>query len=117
MPSANANQPILALSSPEGLKFRRLTFDGETYKGSIEAAIRVTGNVTGLTFEDVTIRKLAESIYDDRELPSGHLNNLPILADALEDAGCDNHDILSHCRGPGPHVRGCWVVDLILGKE
>jgi hypothetical protein len=42
---------------------------------------------------------------------------MPILADALQDAGCDNNDILEHCRGPGPHVRGCWVVDLVLGKE
>ena len=43
--------------------------------------------------------------------------DLPILADALEDAGCTDADILSHCRGPGPHVRGCWVVDLLLGKQ
>jgi hypothetical protein len=42
---------------------------------------------------------------------------MPILADALQDAGCDNADILDHCRGPGLHVRGCWVVDLVLGKE
>lgn len=42
---------------------------------------------------------------------------MPILADALQDAGCDNDDILSHCRGPGPHVRGCWCVDLVLDKE
>jgi hypothetical protein len=42
---------------------------------------------------------------------------MPILADALQDAGCDSDDILNHCRGPGPHVRGCWVVDLVLGKE
>jgi hypothetical protein len=41
---------------------------------------------------------------------------MPILADALEEAGCDQPDILAHCRGPGPHVRGCWVVDLVLGK-
>jgi hypothetical protein len=44
-------------------------------------------------------------------------DRLPILADALQDAGCDNADILDHCRGPWPHVRGCWVVDLVLGKE
>ena len=42
---------------------------------------------------------------------------MPILADALEDAGCTNQDILNHCRGGGEHVRGCWVVDLLLGKE
>jgi hypothetical protein len=42
---------------------------------------------------------------------------MPILADALEDAGCDSPDVLSHCRGPGPHVRGCWVADLVLGKS
>jgi hypothetical protein len=41
---------------------------------------------------------------------------MPILADALQDAGCDSEDILAHCRGPGPHVRGCWGVDLVLGK-
>jgi hypothetical protein len=41
---------------------------------------------------------------------------LPVLADALQDAGCDN-DILDHCRGPSPHVCGCWVVDGVLGKE
>jgi hypothetical protein len=43
-------------------------------------------------------------------------DHLGVLADALEDAGCDNAEILGHLRGPGPHVRGCWVVDLILGK-
>jgi hypothetical protein len=43
---------------------------------------------------------------------------MPILADALQDAGCDNDDVLTHCRDTAqPHVRGCWVVDLVLGKE
>ena len=41
---------------------------------------------------------------------------MPILADALEDAGCDDAEVLGHCRAPGVHVRGCWVVDLVLGK-
>ena len=58
------------------------------------------------------IPKLAQMIYDDRR----H-DIMPILGDALEDAGCTDAQILEHCRGPGPHVRGCWVVDLILGKE
>jgi hypothetical protein len=48
--------------------------------------------------------------------PPMNLSLNEILADALQDAGCDNADILGHCRGPGPHVRGCWVVDLVLGK-
>ena len=42
---------------------------------------------------------------------------LAVLADALEDSGCDSADLVSHFRGPGPHVRGCWAVDLLLGKE
>ena len=45
----------------------------------------------------------------------GKFDRLPILADALEEAGCDDADALGHCRGPGPHVRGCWVVDLVRG--
>lgn len=43
--------------------------------------------------------------------------HLPILADALEDAGCDDLDILGHLRGPGQHAHGCWVIDALLGKE
>jgi len=59
-----------------------------------------------------TVVALARQIYDSRDFSA-----MPILADALQDAGCDNEAILDHCRGPGPHVRGCWVVDLLLGKE
>jgi hypothetical protein len=55
---------------------------------------------------------LTRQMYDSREFSA-----MPILADALQDAGCDSADILDHCRGPGPHVRGCWVVDLVLAKE
>jgi hypothetical protein len=58
-----------------------------------------------------TVTSLAQAIYDDRAF-----DRLPILADALEDAGCTNQDILAHCRGGGEHARGCWVVDLLLGK-
>jgi hypothetical protein len=62
---------------------------------------------------------LARAAYDQRELPAGTLDlaRLAVLADALEDAGCDQADLLAHLRGPCPHVRGCWAVDLILGKE
>jgi len=59
-----------------------------------------------------TVRHLAEAIYEERAF-----DRLPILADALEDAGCTSHDVLDHCRQPGEHVRGCWALDLALGKE
>jgi hypothetical protein len=42
---------------------------------------------------------------------------LPILADTLQDAGCEDERLLGHCRGDGPHVRGCWALDLVLGLE
>lgn len=78
----------------------------------------VTLDHAWLTWNDGTVPKLAQAIYDERGLPSGHLDSgrLAILADALEDSGCTDKDILEHCRGPGPHVRGFWVVDLLLGK-
>jgi hypothetical protein len=47
---------------------------------------------------------------------SGDFSALPILADALQDAGCEDEEVLTHCREPAEHVRGCWVVDLLLGK-
>ena len=56
--------------------------------------------------------KLTQAIYEDRAF-----DRMPELAAALEEAGCADEDILGHCRGPGPHVRGCWVVDLILSKD
>jgi hypothetical protein len=58
------------------------------------------------------IQRLAQWAYENRAFGC-----LPILADALEEAGCSDATILSHLRGPGPHVRGCWVVDLILDKN
>jgi hypothetical protein len=55
---------------------------------------------------------LARTMYDDRDFGA-----MPILADALQDAGCEDAAILNHCRDPHQvHVRGCWVVDLVLGK-
>jgi len=65
-----------------------------------------------LVWNDRTVPRLARALYDEKDF-----DNLPILADALEDAGCDDADILRHCREPGEHVRGCWVVDLLLGKS
>jgi len=64
-----------------------------------------------LSWNQGAVVKLAQAIYEDRSC-----HELPILADVLERAGCKDELILSHCRGPGPHVRGCWVIDLLLGK-
>jgi hypothetical protein len=64
-----------------------------------------------LTWQDGTVVRMAEGIYEERRV-----TDLPVLADALEDAGCDNADILNHCRGGGEHVRGCWVIDLLTGR-
>jgi hypothetical protein len=83
--------------------------------------------VVGNPFRPITIdptwltsntRSLAQAAYDERALPSGRLDNarLAILGDALEDAGCTDRAILDHLRGPGPHARGCWAVDLLLDK-
>jgi hypothetical protein len=62
---------------------------------------------------------LAQAAYDHRTLPEGTLApvRLLVLADALEEAGCIDEAIFGHLRGPGPHVRGCWSVDLILTRE
>ncbi len=65
-----------------------------------------------LTWSGGTIPKLAQAIYADRSFDC-----LPVLADALAEAGCTDEALLTHCRGPGPHVRGCWVLDLMLGKD
>jgi hypothetical protein len=58
-----------------------------------------------------TVVAIAREMYESRDFGA-----MPILADALQDAGCDSADILDHCRWPEPHARGCWVVDLVLGK-
>jgi hypothetical protein len=69
-----------------GNPFRPVTFD----------SVRFTAKVVNL----------AKKIYDTRTF-----HRLPVLADALEEAGCTNAEILNHCRGPGPHAKGCWVLD------
>jgi hypothetical protein len=80
---------------------------------------RPTIQAAWLSWSGGTVRHLAEAIYQERSLPEGHLDltRLAVLADALEDAGCADPDLLGHLRGAGPHVRGCWATDLLLGKE
>ena len=64
------------------------------------------------TWLSPAVLRLAETTYGDRAF-----ERMPILGDALEEAGCSNAEILEHCRGPGPHVRGCWLIDLLLRNE
>ncbi|HEV3436705.1 MAG TPA: hypothetical protein VG122_05060, partial [Gemmata sp.] len=59
-----------------------------------------------------TVLALANGIYEEKAF-----DRMPILADALQDAGCDNENILNHCRQPGDHIRGCWAIDLLLAKQ
>ena len=73
---------------------------------------------TSPAWRTAQVMALARVAYDQRELPSGTLDvaRLGVLADALEEAGCADPELLEHLRGPGPHVRGCWVLDLLLGR-
>jgi hypothetical protein len=88
-----------------------------------ERPLRVTivRDIFGNPFRPVTLDPawltstavaVAKGMYESRDF-----SPMPILADALQDAGCTSEDVLSHCRGGGLHVRGCWVVDLVLGKS
>jgi hypothetical protein len=65
-----------------------------------------------LAWNDRTVSRLAQQIYARRAF-----GRLPVLADALEDAGCADRGLLDHLRGPGPHARGCWALDLLLARE
>lgn len=69
-------------------------------------------NTAWLQWNDGTVRKMAQAIYEEAAF-----DRLPILADALEEAGCTEANILLHCRAGGEHVRGCWVIDMLMGKE
>jgi hypothetical protein len=76
-------------------------------------------NPAWLAWNTGTVRRLAEAAYEERVLPAGTLDNarLAVLADALQEAGCDDSGLLEHLRGPGPHVPGCFAIDAILGRE
>jgi hypothetical protein len=91
---------------------------GTTAKRATQAAL--LRDIFGNPFRPVTldptwltptVKALAQAIYEERAFA-----DLPVLADALEEAGCNSQEILSHLRGPGAHTRGCWALDLLLGK-
>lgn len=113
----------LAGSIPKVCAIGAAGVEGDSEAGSRERHVqaRLLRDILGNPFRPVTadprwrtetVVALAAGIYTERAF-----DRMPILADAMEEAGCDHADILSHCRGEGPHVRGCWVIDAILGKE
>jgi hypothetical protein len=90
---------------------------------SLLRCIRPQGGITldpaCLRWRNGTIAKLAQAAYDERQLPAGHLDavRLAVLADALEECGSGDMLMITHLRCPEPHVRGCWPLDLLLGKS
>jgi hypothetical protein len=96
---AEASQQVFLIRELVGNPFREPHLDPACRTGSAHA--------------------LTRAAYDERHMPSGHLDitRLAVLADALEEAGCADADLLAHLRGPGPHVRGCWALDAVLGKQ
>jgi hypothetical protein len=73
---------------------------------------RVAVDPAWLTWRGYLVASMARRIYDERDFAA-----LPVLGDALEDAGCTEAALLGHLRSPGPHVRGCWALDAILGRS
>jgi hypothetical protein len=72
-----------------------------------------------LAWNNGTAVRLAQAAHDERQLPDGTLDacRLAVLADTLLDAGCEDEELLAHLRSVGPHVRGCWAVDVLLGRS
>jgi hypothetical protein len=119
--SSNAYLTYAAVTNPDPASWDSAFLVSRVAEEKVQADIlrclfgnpfrRVAIDPGWLRWNDATVPKVAQAIYDDRAF-----DRLPILADALEEAGCANAEMLRHCRGPGPHARGCWVVDLVLGK-
>jgi hypothetical protein len=105
----------------EGLRVIRIQDRPPEFFEELAAQADLLRDIVGNPFHEVAfdpvwltsdVLALARGIYEDRAF-----DRMSILADALQDAGCDSDDILIHCREPREHVRGCWVVDLVLGKD
>lgn len=78
----------------------------------VEGSVETVLTPEMLAWNDGTLGKLAHKMYQSRKF-----KGMPVLADALEEAGCTNEEVLNHCRKEKYHTRGCWVCDLILGKS
>jgi hypothetical protein len=122
--AANIATADVVLAADQSLWYSMAHFgadDDTLYLAGLRLRWTMLRDIVGNPFRPVTPERswltatmvsLATAIYNERAF-----DRLPILADALEDAGCTNEEILNHCRQPGEHVRGCWVVDLVLNKN
>lgn len=130
--SAYAERAVAWLAVPDEVRASEVVneidhalLDVETSQRATTALLRdVFGNpfrpvVLGPACQTPVVLSLSQAAYDERVLLSGELEpaRLAVLADALEEAGYADDTILSHLRSPGPHVRGCWALDAILGKQ
>ena len=112
---------VLQVLESRGFHSFRGEYDWHASSRLGKLQLQLLRDIFGNPFRPVTVdprwrtadtAPLARGIYEDRAF-----DRLPLLADALMDAGCDDEHVLAHCRSDGPHVRGCWVVDLLLGIE
>jgi hypothetical protein len=117
-----------ASGSAERCAHHAVALRGQFRASERSAQADLLRDVIGNPFQQVTVDpvwqsrpvlSLAHAAYDERTLPSGELDmaRLAVLADAFEEAGCDNADILNHLRSPGPHLRGCWPLDLLTNRS
>jgi hypothetical protein len=117
----NLTIPVWRTFNESGNLLRAIEESGAV-KGQLkDDATAIVRDIFGNPFREVELDPrwqttstlaMASAMYDSQDFAA-----MSILADALEEAGCDNAEVLAHCRGDGPHVRGCWVVDLLLGKK
>jgi hypothetical protein len=121
----DANRTVVQRSARDAAEtFARYTAD-EKYRSPRAALLRdIVGNPFRRPTVDRfwlsgTVLRLAQAAYEDRFLPSGHLDpaRLAVLSDAQEEVGCTDAEVLAHLRSAGPHVRGCRAVDLLLGRS
>ena len=89
--------------------------DGDTARRAMWMREVVGNPFRWVRWEDEWLTRTAHAIAAPA-YAEGRFDTLPVLADALEDVGCDNEELLAHLREPGPHVRGCWALDVVLGK-
>jgi hypothetical protein len=121
--ASNASHTLAAITNPAAASYDGAFSASETAEGRAQTELLrcifgpplfrpVSLDPSWLAWCDGSVVRLAQAIYAERRF-----EDLPILADALEEAGCTDASILDHLRGPGPHTRGCWPLDLSLGKK